>query len=143
MITVTLVGVVDGEVLSDTTEVVEVEKGSILTDEIIAQLNEIAKSFDVEGYEFDGFFYDQEGTDRLASEDVLDQDTIIYLIWSTKQATPPVDDGKDEPTQPTEEEKPEELVQTGDNNMIMLFAGMALVSGGLLVALNKKRLFNK
>lgn len=144
MVNVTISAIIDGQLVEEVSEVVQVPKGYEFTKEDIDLLNKeienILKDQDMQGYILKGLFLDKEATKEFSVGTSFEEDGTIYLVFEKEQDTtiePLPDDNN--PKDPPKEESTNP--DTGDKNNIVLYASLAGVAllGSAILLLNKKR----
>lgn len=122
----------------DTTKTIAINKGSILTEELLkAQLN-----IDTDKYILDGFYSDIDYNTKFNFENVINADTDIYvklsLVEDNNEPTTPTEPTEDNTTDKTEEGEKDETPKTGVSNYIVIAGLVVVASIATVVILNKK-----
>lgn len=120
----------------DTTKTIAINKGSILTEELLkAQLN-----IDTTKYILDGFYSDEDYKTEFDFKNVIDADTDIYvklsLVEDNNEPTTPTEPTED--PDKTEEGEKDETPKTGVSNYIVIAGLVVVASIATVVILNKK-----
>lgn len=88
-----------------------------------------------EGYNFKGWYADENLTNEFDFETAIRADTTVYADWEKKADKPAEPSKPSEPTHPTTKAQP----NTGDSGMLYIYTLELLIATGVMIILNDKR----